>query len=142
MRGKPFKIPDLPPLWETPAPFHRRDNGGPPLNGKGGPPTIRTPEIRERLLALLGEGIPLREICRVPGMPSRSPIYRWRRADPEFNDQFESAAEWGRQLLVETVSRQFDEIIKNHPPKVARRWWNLRRRQLIRVHPVFFGGPP
>jgi hypothetical protein len=143
MPRKTTELPEFPPLWETPAQFHRAHNGGPPLEPRtGGRPTISTPELRARILELLGQGLPLRAICRVPGMPHRVTIYAWRRSDPAFDRQCEFWAQCGREHLVEMVSAEFDEIIQRYPPKVARRWWNLRRRQLIRVNPRFFGGPP
>jgi hypothetical protein len=136
-------IPDLPPLWDTPAPYRSTRNGGPPLEPRSaGRPTIDTPELRDRIFELLCDGMPLRAICRVEGMPARRTIYNWKARDPEFDRQLSFAAQEGCIRLVETVSEQFERIVQAHPPKVARRWWNLRLRQLIRVNPRFFGGPP
>jgi hypothetical protein len=89
MRRKPIQLPETPPLWAPPAPMppsSTQDNGGPPLEPRGpGRPGISTPELRERLLALLFEGLPLLAICRTPGMPSREAVYAWRRANPAFD---------------------------------------------------------
>jgi len=53
-------------------PSSRRHNGGPPPEPRGpGRPGISTSELRERLPELLCEGLPLRAICRMSGMPSR-----------------------------------------------------------------------
>lgn len=141
MTRKPIAIPDLPPLWEEPAPYRRLSNGGPPLEPRSaGRPTISTPELRERIYELLLEGMPMRAICRVPGLPSRSTVYSWRRADPEFDRLVEFMAQEGRIHLVELVSDEFDQIIDEHPTRVARRVFNIRRRQLVRVNPRYFGG--
>jgi hypothetical protein len=86
MRRKPIQLPDMPPLGAPPAPMppsSRQHNGGPPLEPRRpGRPGISTPELRERLLGLLCEGLPLRATCRMPGMPSREAVYAWRRIDP------------------------------------------------------------
>ncbi|WP_428489559.1 hypothetical protein [Rhodopila sp.] len=98
-------------------------------------------EVRERVLELVGTGMPLAAVCRVEGMPSRQTVYDWRRRDPEFGRQFEVVAEFGRVLLVEAVSEEYQQIMHDHPPKIARRWWNARHRDLVRVNSKFFGGP-
>jgi hypothetical protein len=61
MIRKPLVIPDLPPLWDTPAPYRSTRNGGPPLEPRSaGRPTIDTPELRDRIFELLCDGMPLR----------------------------------------------------------------------------------
>ena len=128
------------PLWDTPAPYRSTRNGGPPLEPRSaGRPTIDTPELRDRIFELLCDGMPLRAICRVEGMPARRTVYNWKARDPEFDRQLSFAAQEGCIRLVETISEQFERIVQTYPPKVARRWWNLRLRQLIRVNPRFFG---
>ncbi len=78
MIRKPLVIPDLPPLWDTPAPYRSTRNGGPPLEPRSaGRPTIDTPELRDRIFELLCDGMPLRAICRVDGMPARRTVYNW-----------------------------------------------------------------
>jgi hypothetical protein len=144
MRRKPIQLPDMPPLWAPPAPMppiNRQHNGGPPLEPRRrGRPRISTPELRERLLALLFEGLPLRAICRTPGMPSREAVYAWRRADPKFDQSCRFMADAGRINLVELVSEEFDRLMEQAGPAVARRVFDLRRRQLARVNPRYFGG--
>ena len=60
----PEAAADLPPLQSNPPAFGH--NGGPPLDEprRAGRPTVSTPEVRARVLDLLGEGMLLREICR------------------------------------------------------------------------------
>lgn len=75
MTRKPLVMPDLPPLWDTPAPYRSTRNGGPPLEPRSaGRPTIDTPELRDRIFELLCDGMPLRAICRVEGMPARRTV--------------------------------------------------------------------
>jgi hypothetical protein len=134
----------MPPLWAPPAPMppsSRHHNGGPPLEPRDpGRPGISTPELRERLLELLCEGLPLRVICRMPGMPSREAVYAWRRIDPAFDRSCRFMAQEGRINLIELVSEEFDRLMEQAGPAVARRVFDLRRRQLVRVNPRYFGG--
>jgi Helix-turn-helix domain len=141
MTRKCLTLPALPPLWETPAPYRELSNGGPPLEPRSaGRPTISTPELRGRILDLLLEGMPMRAICRVAGLPSRSTVYGWRRGDPEFDRQVEFMAQEGRFHLISLVGEEFERMLQEHPPRVARRVFNIRRRQCVRVNPRYFGG--
>jgi hypothetical protein len=40
---------------------------------------VSTPQLRDRIFELLLDGVPLRVMRRVDGMPSRPTIYRWRQ---------------------------------------------------------------
>ena len=83
----------------------------------------------------------MRRICLTEGFPNRVTVHRWRAKDPEFDRSVELSVQWGRDALVHAVSREFDEIIRSHPPKVARKVFSLRRRELTRLAPKYFGGP-
>ncbi len=74
--------------------------------------------------------MPLRVLCRAPGMPGRSTIYRWRREDPEFDRICASAQAEGHFGLVERVLAEVFELAERRGPRLARRWFNLRRQQL------------
>ena len=99
-------------------------------------------EVRERFLELLAEGVPARQICRTPGFPCNATFYHWRKTDPEFDRRVQVMAQFGRDVLIDTVSEEFERILEEYPPKVARKWWNLRHRDLVKVNPRFFGGGP
>ena len=132
------EMPDLPPLWSVPAPMGH--NGGPPLAPRPpGRPTISTPEMRDRILELLWDGIPLRVICRTAGMPGRQTIYRWRHADPAFDLSFKSCQTEGYIQLMEQVIEEVERILDKRGPKMARLVFNWRRQQLSRMNPAFFG---
>ncbi len=134
----PIEMPDLPPLWTAPAPIGH--NGGPVLEPRRpGRPSISTSELRDRILDLLGEGIPLRVICRTQGMPSRETIYRWRRSDPAFDRSFKFYQTEGYIGLVERVVEEVERILDKSGPKMARWVFNWRRQQLSRMNPAFFG---
>jgi hypothetical protein len=142
-RGFVEGLPPFPTLYPAPRPFRSTHNGGPPLEGrKPGRPTVDCVVVREHILNHLADGAPLREICRAEGVPDRATIFRWRARDPEFNRMVEVAAEEGRHRLVEVVHEQRLAAIATCTPKQARRWWNIRRKQLIRINPRFFGRGP
>jgi hypothetical protein len=119
-------------------------NGGPPLDEprRRGRPKVITPEIRERLFDLLGEGTPLRVICRTPGMPSRQAVYNLRAADKEFDGAFRFVQHEGYLHLAWKVTQEVEEMLdKGRPTEIVRFIFNLRKQQLARMNPAFFGGP-
>jgi hypothetical protein len=131
-------LPDLPPLWSTPSPVGH--NGGPSLAPRlPGRPTIVTPELLDQLLDWLADGVPLRVICRTPGMPSRSTVRGWRRNDAAFNDRFVFYQTEGYIHLAEKVVEEVDQLCKKNDAPMAQRVFNLRRQQLSRMNPFYFG---
>lgn len=127
------ELPELPPLWSDPPPMGH--NGGPELRPRRAPgrPTVDTPEIRDRIFELLGDGVPLRVICRSPGMPSRRTVYNWRRDDPGFDRAFEFMQTEGYIGLAQKVMEEMETILEQRGPKIARWVFNLRRQQLSRM---------
>ena len=129
---------DLPPLW-LPGPGH---NGGPPLEPerrRPGRPSISTPALRDAVLDRLFDGVPMRAICREPGMPSRGTVQRWREADPAFDRMVRVCATEGYLHLAEKVVEEVERVLRAHGPRMARWVFNLRRQQLARQNPAFFG---
>ena len=53
------------------------------------------------ICAQLSEGVPLRVICRQPGMPSVGQVHAWKRADPEIAEPITRAREEGYEAIVE-----------------------------------------
>lgn len=64
-------------------------------------PTIRTPEVEERVLAWFRAGRSLRDMDRDPDMPGHSALYRWRDADPEFDTKVRVARQIGWEGVLE-----------------------------------------
>jgi hypothetical protein len=64
-----------------------------------------TPEIAAEILRRLSEGETLVAICREDGMPGRSTVHDWRKADPAgFGVAYDAAVELGcHALLDETL---------------------------------------
>ena len=68
-----LNVPDLPPFWSSPAPIGH--NGGPPMEHRAPScPSIATPELRDRILDLLNDGVPLAVICRSGVSASEGPL--------------------------------------------------------------------
>ena len=128
------------PTQEYAGPGH---NGGPPLTPpprRRGRPSKSTPDLRERILEGLVEGMPIRRICRAPAMPSSETIRCWRRADPEFARRFAMAQEFGWQSLAEDLFARVEQALRTGSPARARLIFNIGRRILARQAPGFFGG--
>jgi hypothetical protein len=130
--------PDLPPLWTEPPPLGH--NGGPAMGCRAsGRPSIATPAIRDRILELLAEGVPLRVICRTAGMPSRSTVFNWRRDDPEFGRHFDLMQREGYIGLAERVMEEVEAVMEKRGAEMARAVFNWRQQELARMNPRFFG---
>lgn len=50
-------------------------------------PSALTHELADRICALLVEGASINDISEMPGLPSKSTIWRWRKDDPAFNER-------------------------------------------------------
>ena len=134
----PLEAPDLPPLWSIPAPIGH--NGGPALSPRApGRPSISTPELRERIYDLLCDGAPMAAICRTSGMPGRSTVQRWRQDDPGFDRSCGFAQEQGYDLLAHRIVEEVEAAMKTRSPAIARLIFNVRRQQLARQAPAYFG---
>ena len=60
---------------------------------KTGRPSIRSPQLGLKLCTLISEGLSLRAICKMEGMPSRTAVLEWLAADVEFAGQYARARE-------------------------------------------------
>jgi hypothetical protein len=69
--------------------------------GRVGAPSAYTPDLGERICALLAEGMSLRRICQQQGMPDKATVLRWASRTPEFRDQYARAREVAADALVD-----------------------------------------
>jgi hypothetical protein len=65
-----------------------------------GRPSTYTPELTDKICALLAEGKSVRYIADLDGMPVSSTIFEWLRKIPEFTEQYEKAKEESADALV------------------------------------------
>lgn len=70
---------------------------------KMGRPSIYTPELCDRICERLGNGEPLRTICKDDDMPVGATVYSWIRLYPEFLERYEKAKQESSDALVEEM---------------------------------------
>ena len=66
-------------------------------------PTKKTPEVIQRLLDGIADGVTLRALCREDGMPNWRTVYDWIEADAELAAQVARARELGFDAIAEDV---------------------------------------
>ena len=66
-------------------------------------------DIRAAIIELLASGKFLREIARMPGMPSTQAIRNWRKADPDFDKEIEAARLEGCDVIAESCMQIADD---------------------------------
>lgn len=66
-------------------------------------PTKRTPEVEQRIIDGLCDGIPLRELCRQDGMPNWRTVYDWIAADADLAARIAHARELGFDAIAEDI---------------------------------------
>jgi hypothetical protein len=66
-------------------------------------PTKRTPEVEERIIHGLCDGIPLRELCRQEGMPNWRTVYDWISADADLAARIAHARALGFDAIAEDI---------------------------------------
>jgi hypothetical protein len=68
---------------------------------KTGRPSTYNPETAEKMCELLSEGVPLREICRMEGMPYWRAVYRWMAQDEALSAHIARARDVGYDAMAE-----------------------------------------
>ena len=66
-----------------------------------GRPSSYDPVVAEKICELLSEGVPLREICRMEGMPAWRNIYFWMARDEDLSAHIARAREMGYDNIAE-----------------------------------------
>lgn len=64
-----------------------------------GRPSIYSPKVAAKICQRLSTGEPLADICRDPAMPATSTVSDWKKARPEFAEDFRAAREEGFDAL-------------------------------------------
>ena len=63
----------------------------------------RTPEVEERIIEGLTDGVPLRVLCRQDGIPSWRTVYDWINADASFASRVAHARDLGFEAIAEDI---------------------------------------
>jgi hypothetical protein len=108
-------------------------------------------EIRAQIIELLASGKFLREIARMPGMPSTQAIRNWRKADPDFDKEVEAARLEGCDVIAESCLTIADDgtndyidvdgvrrVDTDHIQRSKLRV-DIRMRLLEKMHPKKYG---
>ena len=82
---------------------------------KRGAPSKRTPEVEERLIEGISEGIPLQPLCREEGMPAWRTVYDWMESDPAFAARIARAREVGAGAIASESLDIVDEEPQRGP---------------------------
>lgn len=80
---------------------------------KRGAPSKRTPEVEERLIEGISEGIPLQPLCREEGMPAWRTVYDWMESDPAFAARIARAREVG----ADAIASESLDIVDEEPQR-------------------------
>jgi predicted secreted protein len=66
-----------------------------------GRPSTYDPEIAHKICEMLSDGIPLRQICRMDGMPPWRTVYSWMARDDDLSAHIARAREIGYDAIAE-----------------------------------------
>ncbi|WP_181315847.1 terminase small subunit protein [Rhizobium sp. JAB6] len=83
-----------------------------------GRPSDFTSEIAEQICERLAEGNSLRSICEAEDMPSKTTVFRWLNAFPDFRDQYARAREAQADALFDEILDIADTPITGEKTKV------------------------
>lgn len=103
-RPKPAKpSPKASPAPMSNASRARASLSRPRQDRRPGRPTMRTPELEQRIIDWIANAGTLRAFCRQSGMPSYVTVYAWMNEDPAFKERFERAREVAGRMLEEEI---------------------------------------
>ena len=84
------------PATKNPAEAHKKKIGAPKGSG-----SKYTDDIADRICDLVSNGVNLRKVCRMPGMPAWRTVYDWVVARPDFAARLARARDMGYDALAE-----------------------------------------
>lgn len=74
-----------------------------------GRPSAFSQEIADRICDLIAEGESLRAVCRLPGLPAASTVFKWLSEQPAFSEQYARACESRAESMFEDMLDIADE---------------------------------
>lgn len=132
-KRKPRKTGKQPPEDHTPPHLKPMAATGLSDLARTNYPTAWTQEIENSIIDQLAEGVPIRVICRQPGMPNFLTVYNWMKRDPLFDKRIAHAREigWesiGQECLEIAHDERHDWILTKRGPVVDET--NIQRAKL------------
>jgi hypothetical protein len=94
------------------------------------------PEVREKVLQRLADGMTLRKACAEEGMPAPSSVCRWVLEDQTFAEQYARAREVGYQLMADGLVDIADDA---QDPQKGRLQVDTRKWLLSKALPKIYG---
>ncbi len=112
-----------------------------------GRPSSYTPEKAQVIIEHLSDGIPLREICRMPNMPAWRTVYDWMGKDEALSAAIASARDLGGDAIAEDIVNLADaKPERTVTGQVDNGWVNLQKlriesrlKLLAKWHPKKYG---
>ena len=111
-----------------------------------------SPELADRVCELMIEGLSLRKICEVEGMPSRQSIFNWLEKNEQFRQRYEIARAmqvefWAHEIIEIADDTSGDFIINEHGERVfdhenvqrAKLKIDARKWLMSKLHPARYG---
>ena len=100
----------------------------------------QTPEIENRILTCISDGMSLSAICKLDGIPPRETIHRWIARDPGFQKRYDEAREERGNYYGEKVSELGIAVLNGElDPNAARVVGDLFKWTAARMSPKNFG---
>lgn len=89
---------------------------------KRGRKSTSSDAVKDEICQRIGEGEPLRQICREKGMPAWRTVYDWMEVDPDFAARFARARDIGfdaiAQDTIELIDERPERTLTEHGDKV------------------------
>jgi len=111
-----------------------------------------SPELAGRVCELMIEGVSLRKICEMAGMPSRRSIFYWLQNNGEFRERYEIArlmqVEYWAHEIIEiaddasgdfVINERGDRVMDNEAINRARLRVDARKWLMSKLHPQRYG---
>jgi hypothetical protein len=111
-----------------------------------------SPALADRVCELMVEGLSLRAICEMSGMPSRQSIFNWLEKSEEFRQRYEIArlmqVEYWAHEIIEiaddasgdfVINERGDRVMDNEAINRARLRVDARKWLMSKLHPQRYG---
>ncbi|AXF75424.1 ubiquitin carboxyl-hydrolase [Erwinia tracheiphila] len=107
---------------------------------KMGRPSDYLPEVADDICALLASGESLVKVCKRPGMPDKSTVFRWLAIHDDFCDKYAKATEARADAIFEDMFDIADDATEE-PAAVAKARLRIDTRKwaLARMNPKKYG---
>jgi terminase small subunit-like protein len=95
-----------------------------------GRPTLKTPELCNKICERMAAGETLTNICRDPDMPAWTTVHDWKRADESFRQALARAREQQAEVWAEEIMSISDDELPTHEA-IGRARLRMQSRQWL-----------